>query len=136
MLERAGRPVSWSTNLHWAEIQSAILRDDQEAFARHVTALSDDALPSRVAARLAEAGRIWTAALAGEVDVEAVERAVRELAAAGYPWDAGRLAGRAAGGPPSTGTPFSCSHSHVACIPRRPRRAPRGPSPVEEASFD
>ena len=96
MLERAGRPVSWSTNLHWAEIQAAILRDDQEAFARHVTALSDDAPASRVAERLAEAGRIWAAALAGDVDVEAVERAVRELSAAGYPWDAGRLAGHAA----------------------------------------
>jgi DNA-binding CsgD family transcriptional regulator len=96
MLERAGRPVSWSTNLHWAEIQAAILRDDQEAFARHVAALSDDAPASRVADRLAEAGRIWAAALAGDVDVEAVERAVRELSAAGYPWDAGRLAGHAA----------------------------------------
>jgi DNA-binding CsgD family transcriptional regulator len=29
--------------------------------------------------------------------VVAVERAVRDLAAAGYPWDAGRLAGHAAG---------------------------------------
>jgi DNA-binding CsgD family transcriptional regulator len=96
MLERAGRPVSWSTNLHWAEIQSAILRDDQDAFARHATALSDDASTSRVAKRLAEAGRIWAAALAGDVDVDAVERAVRELSAAGYPWDAGRLAGHAA----------------------------------------
>ena len=56
-----------------------------------------DAAPtSRVASRLAEAGRVWSAALAGEVDVDAVERAVRELAAAGYPWDAGRLAGHAA----------------------------------------
>ena len=96
MLEGAGRPVSWSTNLHWAEIQAAILRDDREAFARHVTALSDDASASRVAERLAEAGRIWAAALAGDVDVEAVERAVRELSAGGYPWDAGRLAGHAA----------------------------------------
>lgn len=96
LLVRAGQPASWSTNLHWAGIQAAILRNDHEEFARHSSALADDASENRVASRLAEAGRIWTAALAGQVDVDAVERAVRDLAGAGYPWDASRLAGHAA----------------------------------------
>ncbi len=96
LLERAGRPASWSTNLHWAGIQAAILQHDAQELARHSTALLEAAPTDRVASRLAEAGRIWAAALAGEVDVEAVERAVRDLAGAGYPWDAGRLAGHAA----------------------------------------
>jgi DNA-binding CsgD family transcriptional regulator len=97
LLEHAGRPASWSTNLHWAELQAAILRSDRAGLTAHAAALSDMAQANRVASRLAEAGRVWSAALAGEVDVDAVERAVRDLAAAGYPWDAGRLAGHAAG---------------------------------------
>lgn len=97
LLEHAGQPASWSTSLHWAGIQAAILRNDQQDFAQHSTALLEAAPTNRVASRLAEAGRIWAAALKGEVDVEAVERAVRDLASAGYPWDAGRLAGHAAG---------------------------------------
>jgi DNA-binding CsgD family transcriptional regulator len=97
LLERAGRPASWSTNLHWAELQAAILRSDRAGLAAHAAELSDMGQANRVASRLAEAGRVWSAALAGEVDVDAVERAVRDLAAAGYPWDAGRLAGHAAG---------------------------------------
>ena len=96
LLERAGRPTTWSTNLHWAEIQAAILRNDEEGIEQHTAALREYAPTDRVANRLAEAGRIWAAALAGDVDVDAVERAVRDLASTGYPWDAGRLAGHAA----------------------------------------
>ncbi|WP_448004194.1 LuxR C-terminal-related transcriptional regulator [Agromyces bauzanensis] len=97
LLERAGRPSSWSMNLHWAGIQSAILREDRAELERHSSLLVDAASANRVSRTLAEAGRVWAAALAGQVDVPAVERAVRELAAAGYKWDAGRLAGHAAG---------------------------------------
>jgi DNA-binding CsgD family transcriptional regulator len=97
LLERAGRPASWSMNLHWACIQSAILSEDREGLEHHSAALSDAASENRVSSTLAEAGRVWAAALAGKVDVPAVERAVHDLAAAGYRWDAGRLAGHAAG---------------------------------------
>ncbi|MEV1131046.1 LuxR C-terminal-related transcriptional regulator [Agromyces sp. NPDC049794] len=97
LLARAGRPASWSMNLHWAGIQSAILREDRAGLEHHSEALVDAASANRVSKTLAEAGRVWAAALAGQVDVPAVERAVRELAAAGYRWDAGRLAGHAAG---------------------------------------
>lgn len=96
LLDRIGRPAAWSMNLHWAELQAAILRNDQQAVSAQSAALRDAAPSSRVASRLAEAGRVWASALAGEVDVPAVERAVHDLAAAGYPWDAGRLAGHAA----------------------------------------
>lgn len=96
LLDRVGRPASWSMNLHWAELQAAILRNDQSGVASQSAALRDAAPSSRMASRLAEAGGVWASALAGEVDVPAVERAVHDLAAAGYPWDAGRLAGHAA----------------------------------------
>lgn len=97
LLDGAGMPASWSTNLHWAELQAAILRNDHAGLAAHSTALLDAAPANRVASRLAEAGRVWASALAGNVDLPTVERAARDLATAGYQWDAVRLAGHAAG---------------------------------------
>ncbi|MFE5673416.1 LuxR C-terminal-related transcriptional regulator [Agromyces sp. NPDC056523] len=95
LLDRMGHPASWSTALHWAEIGAALLRNEPTAVEQHAAAL--EAIDgSRTAGRLARAGRTWAAALAGEVTVDAVERAVEDLMAAGYPWDAGRLAGHAA----------------------------------------
>lgn len=97
LLDGVDSPECWATNLHWAELQAAILRNDRSDLDAHLTALRDAAATNRVARRLAEAGRVWVAALAGEVDVQTVERVVRDLAAVGYPWDASRLAGHAAG---------------------------------------
>ena len=68
LLDRAGRPACWSAGLHWAAIEAAILLNDPEAVERH-----------------------------GDVVVERVEQAARDLAAAGYRGDARRLAGHAAG---------------------------------------
>lgn len=96
LLERAGGPSPLSTALHWAEIESALLRNDSAAVEYHAGML-DGRDGDRTARRLARAGRTWASALAGDVDVEAVERAARELVASGYPWDAARLAGHAAG---------------------------------------
>lgn len=97
LIDRAGHPASWATSLHWACAQAAILRHDGADLARHERALVDAARSDkRVAAPLARAAQIWSAALTGEVDVDAVERAVRGLASAGYPWDARRLAAHAA----------------------------------------
>ena len=96
LLDRVGSPACWATNLHWAELQAAILRNDRSDLEAHSRALLDAGATDRVARRLAEAGRVWAAALAGEVEVQTVERVVRDLAAVGYPWDASRLAGHAA----------------------------------------
>ncbi|MGW4927530.1 LuxR C-terminal-related transcriptional regulator [Agromyces sp. NPDC004153] len=97
LLDRAGRPACWSAGLHWAAIEAAILLNDPDAVERHATALTDAAPGGRTAEHLARAGRTWAAAIAGDVVVERVEQAARDLAAAGYPWDASRLAGHAAG---------------------------------------
>lgn len=96
LLEGAGAPSPLKTALHWAEIESALLRNDSAAVEHHAGML-DGRDGDRTARRLARAGRTWASALAGDVDVEAVERAARELVASGYPWDAARLAGHAAG---------------------------------------
>ncbi|GAA4058876.1 helix-turn-helix transcriptional regulator [Agromyces indicus] len=96
LLDRAGLPAPLATGLHWTEIESGLLRNDPAAVRLHVEALeSRDG--DRTAQRLGRAARVWAAALGGLVEVEAVERAARDLDAAGYPWDAARLAGHAAG---------------------------------------
>jgi DNA-binding CsgD family transcriptional regulator len=96
LLGNLGHPASWSTGLRWTEIEAALLRNEPESVERHAHALEGIG-GSRTAGRLARAGRTWAAVLAGDVAVDAVERAVDDLVAAGYPWDAGRLAGHAAG---------------------------------------
>lgn len=96
LLERAGEPSALMTALHWAEIEAALLRNDSAAIEHH-TGMLDARNGDRTARRLARAGRTWASALAGDVDVEEVERAARDLVASGYPWDAARLAGHAAG---------------------------------------
>lgn len=96
LLDGVGSPPCWTTNLHWSGLQAAILRSDRSDLDAHSSALLDAGATNRVARRLAEAGRVWAAALAGDVDVQTVERVVRDLAAVGYPWDASRLAGHAA----------------------------------------
>ncbi|MGR0220509.1 LuxR C-terminal-related transcriptional regulator [Agromyces sp. ZXT2-6] len=95
ILDDVGHPGPLTTALHWTEIESGLLRNDAAAVERHAESL-DARVGDRTAQRLARAARTWAAALAGEVDVEAVEHSARELRAAGYPWDAARLAGHAA----------------------------------------
>ncbi|GAA1059865.1 LuxR C-terminal-related transcriptional regulator [Agromyces bracchium] len=95
LIERVGADGPLSTALHWTEIEAALLRNDPGGVEDHARVLStrgDD----RIARRLADAARTWASALGGNVDVEGVERAARELESAGYPWDAARLAGHAA----------------------------------------
>ena len=48
---------------------------------------------------MAQAGRVWTATLAGSVDADAVEAAAHGLASAGLGWDGARLAGHGASRP-------------------------------------
>ena len=99
----------------------------------HSTALLDAAPANRVASRLAEAGRVWAAALAGDVDVQTVERAVRDLAAAGI---RGMRVGSPAtrpGGPPSTGTRSQLLALARDLHPEEARTDRRGREPHETA---
>ncbi|MCK8610364.1 helix-turn-helix transcriptional regulator [Agromyces sp. C10] len=96
LLDRVGDAAPLTTGLHWTEIESGLLRNDPAAVRRHAEAL-EARVGDRTAQRLGHAARVWAAALAGQVVVEAVERAARDLEAAGYPWDASRMAGHAAG---------------------------------------
>ncbi|WP_164861865.1 LuxR C-terminal-related transcriptional regulator, partial [Microbacterium sp. CPCC 204701] len=94
---RLGEPPAWAAPLHWAGIQRGILLSRPEALAPHARALVAAAAHNRLAARMAQAGRVWTSVLAGTVDPDAVETAARALAAVGLAWDGARLAGHGAG---------------------------------------
>ncbi|TQM34140.1 LuxR C-terminal-related transcriptional regulator [Microbacterium kyungheense] len=92
-----GEPPAWSTSLHWAGIQRGILLNRPKALIPHARAMVSAASHNRLAARMAQAGRVWTSVLAGTVDPDAVENAARGLATVGLAWDGARLAGHGAG---------------------------------------
>ncbi|MCR2764170.1 helix-turn-helix transcriptional regulator [Microbacterium sp. zg.B48] len=96
IIEQLGSPPVWSTHLHWAGIQHGILLNLPDALEPHARALVSATAHSPVAAVMAQAGRVWTATLAGSVDADAVEAAAHGLASAGLGWDGARLAGHGA----------------------------------------
>ncbi|WP_225873776.1 LuxR C-terminal-related transcriptional regulator [Zafaria cholistanensis] len=101
VLGRLGDPPLWAVPLHWYSMQAALLAERPHDLAPHAAALaraaSLDGPVSRLASRLATAGKAWVAVLAGEVDAAAVESAANGLAGAGLAWEGARLAGHAAG---------------------------------------
>ena len=101
LLGRLGDPPLWSIPLHWYSVQAAILAERPQDLAPHAAALvraaAQDGPVSRLASRLATAGKVWVTVLAGDVDVAAVESAANGLATVGLAWDGARLAGHAAG---------------------------------------
>jgi len=100
VLGRLGDPPLWSIPLHWYSVQAAILAERPQDLVPHAAALAraaaQDGPVARLASRLATAGKVWVAVLAGEADVAAVESAAGGLASAGLAWDGARLAGHAA----------------------------------------
>lgn len=96
-LESLGSPPLWAPHAHWAGIQQAILRGRPDDMLPHARALVDAAAHSRIAAIMAQAGRVWTAVLSGTVDADAVESAASALGTVGLAWDGARLAGHGAG---------------------------------------
>lgn len=96
VLAEVGDPPLWVVPLHWAGIQRGIVRNRPDLLVPHARALLTAAEQSPFAARLADAGRIWTDVLAGRVDVERVQSASRALARDGLTWDGARLAAHGA----------------------------------------
>jgi DNA-binding CsgD family transcriptional regulator len=91
-----GSPPIWSAHLHWTGIQRGILLNRPDELKPHARALVAASPHSPIAAVMAQAGRVWTATLAGSVDPDAVEGAAHGLSSAGLGWDGARLAGHAA----------------------------------------
>ncbi|WP_239675728.1 LuxR C-terminal-related transcriptional regulator [Natronosporangium hydrolyticum] len=96
IIDRLGRPVAWAVALGWLRLQVAIVGEDAAAAtaaARQLGALAPDG--ARQLAQCRAASR-WAAALAGDVDPEAVLADAAELAMAELPWEASRMVGHAA----------------------------------------
>ncbi len=91
-----GSPPIWSAHLNWAGIQRGILLNRPDELKPHARALVAASPQSPIAAVMAQAGRVWTATLAGSVDADAVEAAAHGLSSAGLGWDGARLAGHGA----------------------------------------
>ncbi|RLK47922.1 DNA-binding CsgD family transcriptional regulator [Microbacterium telephonicum] len=89
-------PPLWSPLLHWAGIQRGILLNRPELLVPHARALLAAAAHSPFAARLAEAGHVWTDVLGGTVEPLRVEAAAHALAHDGLAWDGARLAAHGA----------------------------------------
>lgn len=96
-LTQLGSAPLWVAHLHWAGIQRGILLNRPDDLKPHARALVAASAASVPAARMAAAGRVWTAVLAGSVDADAVEEAAAGLAEIGLAWDGARLAGHGAG---------------------------------------
>lgn len=93
LLADLGEPSLWSAPLHWAGIQRGIMLNHPDDLAPHARALVAASGQNPLAARMSQAGRVWTSVLAGQVDPDAVEEAARGLASVGLAWDGARLAG-------------------------------------------
>lgn len=95
-VQRLGSPPFWTAHLHWTGIQAGILNNRSADLRPHARELVAAAPHNRLAAMMAQAGRVWTAVLTKSVDVDAVEQAAFGLATVGLAWDGARLAGQAA----------------------------------------
>lgn len=125
LLERSGDPVGWSAHLHWAGVQCGILGNAPERLAPHARALVSASAHNPLAARMAGAGKIWTAVLSGSVDADAVEAAALGLGEVGLAWDGARLAGHGA----ARSDDRKASAQLLACARRLHPAVPGGPGP-------
>jgi DNA-binding CsgD family transcriptional regulator len=96
LLDRLGRPALWSAAFHWYGVQAAIVSDQPDALIPHADAISEAAQVSRHAQTLAAAGHTWVRVLGRDIDVQAINLAVKGLSGVGLRWDASRLAAQAA----------------------------------------
>ncbi|WP_248243205.1 LuxR C-terminal-related transcriptional regulator [Microbacterium kunmingense] len=118
-----GEPSTWSAPLHWAGIQRGIIMNRPDDLAPHARALVLAEPHNPLAGRMSQAGRAWTAVLAGKVDADAVEAAARGLGTVGLAWDGARLAGHGS----RRSEDRKISSRLLACARElHPREAPRG----------
>jgi DNA-binding CsgD family transcriptional regulator len=96
VVSRLGRPVAWDVALGWLHLQLAIVADDAGAVAGHAHRLQQLRPPGgRQQAQCAAAAH-WAMVMAGRVDADGLGAVLDDLAAHQLPWEASRLAGRAA----------------------------------------
>lgn len=96
VLDGLGTPALWSTAFHWYGVQAAIVSVRPDSLIPHADAISAAARVSRHAQTLAAAGRTWVRVLGRDIDMPAINAAVKGLSSVGLRWDASQLAAQAA----------------------------------------
>jgi DNA-binding CsgD family transcriptional regulator len=96
LLDRLGRPVLWTTSMHWYGVQAAIAAESPPDARSHAAALTAASEESPYAATLAAASHCWLTMLGGEIDAALTVSVARRLDAVGLGWDGARLAAQAA----------------------------------------
>ncbi|MCT2588045.1 LuxR C-terminal-related transcriptional regulator [Actinophytocola gossypii] len=96
LLARLGDPPLWAVPLWWGGLHAAIVAGQPDVAEEHAESMAKAAARDEQFGTVATAARCWLDVTAGTVDADAVEDAARGLQAAGFTWDAARLAGHAA----------------------------------------
>jgi DNA-binding CsgD family transcriptional regulator len=96
LLAGLGDPPLWAIPLWWGGLHAAVIADQPDAAREHAEALQQAAARDEHFGMIAAAARCWLGVVDGTIDPDAVEDAAHGLHAAGFTWDAARLAGRAA----------------------------------------
>ncbi len=96
IVQSLGSPPAWVISLGWLHLQVAVAADDPDAAAIAAQRISAAQAPTERQQAQQRAAACWAAALAGQVDADAVLDATEALAGAQLPWEASRLAGDAA----------------------------------------
>lgn len=96
LLTALGDPPLWAMPLWWGGLHAALIAGRTADAEEHAAAITRAAGRDEAFRTTAAAARCWLDVTEGDVDPDAVEDAARGLDAAGFTWDAARLAGRAA----------------------------------------
>lgn len=138
LLDRAGQPPLWATPFHFTGVLLALQLDRPALAAPHAAHLVAAAGDWHLSGVLASAGRSWVRVRARDAEAQEVERAARELARAGLPWEAARLAahGAAATGDRRTSAQLLECARELAPRPALPQEGPPAPGqPDGETTF-
>ncbi|ASR39790.1 helix-turn-helix transcriptional regulator [Prauserella marina] len=96
LLRSLSDPPLWTAPFHWSGLHAAIMVEHEREAHEHAEALAASSGHSGFHAVVADAAGCWLRVLGGDVDPDRIERAARDLHAAGLCWDGARLAGQAA----------------------------------------
>lgn len=96
LLRSLSDPPLWTAPFHWSGLHAAIMVEHEREAHEHAEALAASSGHSGFHAVIADAAGCWLRVLGGDVDPDRIERAARDLHAAGLCWDGARLAGQAA----------------------------------------
>jgi DNA-binding CsgD family transcriptional regulator len=87
-------PPLWTTPLHWAGLQAALITENHERATEHIRGLAANRSP--YGAALTEAATCWRDVTLGKVATDRVQQAAHRLERYGLAWESARLASEAA----------------------------------------